>query len=247
MAVDVAGADDSIQVDTGMLQLDDEQAAHAMMDAGQVYEDPTAMPPAPPPGSYDQAVDPAQQAYDPAAYDDPSIPPMPPGSIETTHQPVLAPRQRFGEDGEESTMMVGHLAPASPQYPPTPYGDAPVPATDPMHQMQGHDSAVPNEPVYDSMAAAAEYHAEQDYASQQPQGMPTEGYGQAQPWPAQRADMPTEAYSEVPNYEAPPMPAADASTQAYNQIPGHQPPPLEPEPEEEAGDYSFQFNQGEEQ
>jgi hypothetical protein len=138
-------------------------------------------------------------------------------------QPYSAPGQAPGvvDERDESTVIGAMLSPVIPAGPAGLAGQA------------SYDSGggVPDEPVYDSLASAAEYHAEQNYGADQ-------GYV--------HGDLPTQAYQPVPetdygsSYDSGGYSADGASENTYlapdlqGSAPwGGEPPPLAPPPEDD--------------
>jgi hypothetical protein len=177
------------------------------------------------------------------------------GSYSSPGQPYPASAQPMAgvvDEREESTVIGAMLSP----------GSGPAPG-----QSGSYDSGggVPSEPVYDSLAAAAEYQAEQNYGPDQ--GYGDQGYGDqaygGQAYDDQAygdqaygdGDVPTHAYQPLPDpdhgqpadYGQPYDPgefSGAASEQTYiapglQQSAGGEPPPLEPPPE---GDDDFMID-----
>jgi hypothetical protein len=136
-------------------------------------------------------------------------------------QPYSAPDQAMGvvDEREESTVIGAMLSPVSAAGSAGPVGYDP-------------GGGVPDEPVYDSLAAAAEYHAEQNYGMEQ-------GYA--------HGDLPTQAYQPLGesdygnSYDSGAYGAGDGSSEQTYIAPsmqqsapwGGEPPPLEPPPEDD--------------
>lgn len=153
-----------------------------------------------------------------------------PQSYSSPGQPYPAPSQPMGgvvDEREESTVIGAMLSPG-----------APAPG-----QSGGYDTGggVPSEPVYDSLAAAAEYQAEQNY---------DQDYGPGELATNAYQPLTDSDYGEPGNYGQPYDPGAfsgGASEQTY-MAPGMQPsaggepPPLEPPPDgDEDGDDDDDF------
>lgn len=175
-----------------------------------------------------------------------SQPPLPPQATRAqsaVSQPF--PGYMDADADDESTHIGAMLGPGANQFP-AGQGYRP-PAQNAMEHTHAFDvGGVPSEPVYDSLAAAAEYRAEQeDYAAQ------AQGY----------TDMSTEAHTQIPASDMGhpaygDYPYDPASTNAYQPgygQPGYgymddgEPPPLEPPPLESEDDFMVTFDEKENQ
>lgn len=190
------------------------------------YGDPDAY------GGADVAEEPTRMTYalqpssaqDSGSYSSPGQPyPVPGQAYPAPAQPMAG----VVDEREESTVIGAMLSP----------GAGPAPG-----ESGGYDSGggVPSEPVYDSLAAAAEYQAEQNYDDP--------GYGEAtnayQPLPAPD-------YGQSADYGQPYDPGAfsgGVSEETYiapgmQQSAGGEPPPLEPPPEGDDDDFMINFDE----